>query len=256
MSHTYENIIDLYNDKDFNTNYKLYKLKNKTKTQNLIEFLNCITIDKFELPKTTHSISNKNIDSQINSYLNKLSHNNIDHIASSIKSLLKQSHNYDNITNNILDKCLLHKNYTKYYLKLLTIIFIDVDYDYKSFIYTYLDNFVFPTFEISDDYDTICNNNKKNEKILGYSTLVSESESSNIITNRVYPLFDNFIKYYNDDSNSDNKYRYITNVYILLTNFFNNKDIDDIYLSRLNDILKNEKNLKCKFKILDIIERK
>lgn len=251
-------IHDIFNSKEFISNYQSYCSKNYSKFTEFDNFLVNISIDRFDIKtKSTivKNVKNENKDHNFNSYLNKLSEHNIDSICKNIlSSISNDTEKYFILLNNILNYCIIQYNYCDIYTQLIIKIFENNDINYKLEIKNFIDNYKLPTFyENNDEYFT--ENNTLLKKLFGYSCLVACCEKYEITT-KVKSIFDLMISNYHENLNNDIKYKYIQSIYIIMKELYSNNSLPKEYNDILNNLLTKEKYPKCKFKIMDTIERK
>ena len=253
-------ILTFFNDDAFKLEYNVYLENNESKIEKFNIFLKSICIDKFEVNKSSiKPVKVDNISKDINGYLNKLSINNIDIISSNIKNKINDNHIlYDKLLQDVLNKCVLQKNYCDNYLELIIHLCANTPLDLSKIISEFIDNYVLPTFEKSSEYDMLCENNKKLNILLGYSNLIASSTSKDIINNKdtITIFFNRLISTFENSTDNDEKYRCLQAIYIMMLEIFKKNDISDPYKTTLENILKNETTMKNKFKLMDIIERK
>lgn len=255
----FNNINEQFTSDTFINEYNEYKKNNSQKIKDFNSFLESISYDKFSnINKSTPKI-NKSLDyhKNITLNLNKLSNSNINNIKNNIVNIINNNDNIlDKTLDIILNKSILQLNYCNNYITLIVDIYTDLNYDYKTHIHTFLDNFKIPTFSTTDDYNALCDNNKKLDILLGYIHLVSYCEHNNIISDKFESVFDKLLDIYISTDNNDEKYRCIQCIYTLFKEFYKDNELPINYKSKLENLLKNETNYKNKFKIMDIIERK
>jgi hypothetical protein len=249
----------LFKTIEFKDNYNTY-IHNNPKTDLFVNFLKTISIDKFENIKSVRSTNKPKLkkSTNINSFLNKISYNNIDTVTEKIHIFITDNHEtniFSNVINNILDYCILQYNYSTLYIDLLIKIFDNskYDYDYHNDITKFINTYKLPTFDTnsSDLYE----GNIKLNKLLGYSALIAALESKNIVL-EVENTYNIMISKYIDNANIDIKYRYIQSIHIMMKVLYDDNTLPDKYLNPLNKCLLTETYPKSKYKMLDIIERK
>tara|TARA_B110000977_G_scaffold201001_1_gene293610 strand:+ start:153 stop:950 length:798 start_codon:yes stop_codon:yes gene_type:complete len=258
----------LFNNPVFIKDYNSYIINN-AKIDKCNSFLETVSIDKFKLnnsiknkPKITNTpknVSKNVITKDINILLNKLTIENIDETSVNMKKKLQNDLGiYSLLLTTILEKCIRQKGYCTLYIELINILYSDIDINHNDKISEFIDTFKFPKFEKNDDdnYDVMCDNNKKLDILLGYSQVVGVCESKNIVKGKIGVMFSKLIETYENNDNNDEKYRCMQCIYVILKELYKEGDISPEYKSRLNEILQVETNFKNKFKIMDIIERR
>ena len=67
---------------------------------------------------------------------------------------------------------------------------------------------------------------------------------------------DDFIKTLKDCDDDDNKYKCVQCLYTIFKSFYGEYILPEKYNIKLKDLISNEKTMKIKFKMMDILERK
>lgn len=249
-------IYTYFKSQDFCDNYNSY-IHNNSKIISFHDFLNSINIHKLDTLKLSREnihkpkIPNKNI----NSFLNKLSHDNFDKIANKIKlHISTQNISHSIAIDNILNYCLLQYSYCDLYIKLLNTLFenLQIDFNYHEYISNFITAYKFPEFN-ADIYE----NSKMLNNFLGFSCLIGNLEKYNITSNTdTEIIFNNIIQYYMNNNDNDIKYKYIQSVHMILKTLYGKNPLPDKYLTLFTGIINSENYPKIKYKIMDIIDRK
>ena len=108
----------------------------------------------------------------------------------------------------------------------------------------------------SSDYLIFCEKNKKLDKLIGYSLLITELEKNNIIRNRIHNNLENFIKNLSECENDEEKYKCVQCLYNIFKSYYGEYLLPEGYNQKLNLLIQSEKSMKIKFKMMDIVERK
>jgi hypothetical protein len=264
-----QDLNDIFDSGDFKTNYDEY-IKKKECSQ-FSDFIDGIELNKkyFRLEmnkKKGYRNKHKNISDdtiaikEITSLLNKVSDKNILSVRQKIKDKIAgKDYLRDMILESILQKCILHT------------IYIDIFIDLIHYLYPHTQNISNKIDKCSDkiyrdilnleikgesDYLIMCEKNKKLDKLIGHSLLIAELEKKKIVTGKIHPVIDEFIKTLKDCDDDDNKYKCIQCLYNIFKSFYGEYILPEGYNKKLQDLISSEKTNKIKFKMMDIIERR
>jgi len=212
--------------------------------------------------KKNNSENNKdNITRKIISLLNKITDKNYDNVETKIISLLNKNSSLNiNIIDNILRICIKQIQFIKLYLKLLCNIYTD---DSKlAIINTVLKDIEenIEKYNLKDntksEYLQLCERNKYIDEIVGWYILTTELEKQKLTNGRVDKNIHDIIEILKISDDYEVKYKYVQCLYSIFIVLFNKDCINNEYQKLLSDLIKNEKNSKIKFKLMDIIERR
>ena len=258
-------LTNIYNDLQFKKEYDEY-FKSKS-ILSLIEFINKIELNKkyYRLTSNTNNIKfkkyvsddTKNIK-EINSLLNKLTDKNFTKITQEIKTRIeKKDHLETYIINIILEKSITQTNYIHLYVQLILLIYPNIDITtitkiiddiYISINSKNIDN-------TQSEYLQFCDKNKKIDKIIGHSLLVTECEKNNLVKDKIHILIKDLLNELITNKDQDIRFRCIKCIYTIFKSLYNSI-LPEEYIQELDKLKSNEKNTKIKFKIMDILERK
>ena len=187
---------------------------------------------------------------EINSLLNKLTHDNKNNNIKQIINILQKPF-LKYIIENIIQKSLLHHIYIELYVDLVNN--ITTKFDINLLLNNILDktyNSLVNEENYDNTYDNLIKKNDNLDKLSGLCILISNLEKKNNINNNSYNIISNLIKNidYNDN---DNLYKIIICIYNIITI---NKSLRDNFYDELNDIKSNNIPPKIKFKIMDIYD--
>ena len=267
-----EMINELFQNDKFLLEYDIY-IKNNYNLNELQKFIDSIELNKkyFRLemnkkPNYKKKFKNQNIGEdtlsikEINSLLNKLTDKNILTIREKIKSkLIGKEYLTELIIENILEKCIVHTPYIELYLELIHYLYSndkkinDIIYQLTEKIYQSISN-----KEISgeSDYLIMCEKNKKLDKLIGHSILMTELEKKKIVTNKIHSTLDNFINILSDCEEDEEKYKCVQCLYNIFKSYYGEYLLPEGYNQKLKQLIESEKSMKIKFKMMDILERK
>ena len=270
-SYSKEEIDNIFKSDNFINNYNEYISNNNS---DLISFLNDIQLNKkyfrLEVNKNNYKknkFKHKNIGNdtmalkEVNGFLNKLTDKNYLKIRLKIKEKLTDK-NYltELIIENVLDKCTVHTSYIQLYIDLMKYLYNDNDnlnfiiLKTSDRLYETINNMNFS--EDLSDYLIMCAKNKKLDKLIGFSLLITELEKNNIIKNRIHNNLDNFIKTLSECDIDEEKYKCVQCLYTIFKSYYDTKSLSDNYNEKLQLLINDEKSNKIKFKLMDIIERR
>ena len=266
-----DEIDTIFESDNFITNYNEYLSNNNS---DLINFLNNISLNKkyfrLEVNKNNYKknkYKHKNIGNdtmaikEVNGFLNKLTDKTYLKIRLKIKEkLINKEYLTELIIENILEKCIVYTSYIQLYI------------DLTKYLYSNNDNLNFIILKTADklyeninnmninkessDYLIMCDKNKKLDKLIGFSLLITELEKNNIVKNRIHNNLENFIKTLSECDIDEEKYKCVQCLYNIFKSYYDDKLLPTNYNEKLQTLIKDEKSNKIKFKLMDIIERR
>ena len=254
---------DIMKSETFKKEYDIYIQENNDLLKILL-FLDTIKLNKdyykLNIVHNIDELKTKNI----NGFLNKLTHINIDDIYSSIIEQIDKDNILLNITISIIiEKCILQKTYSQYYIDILKK--INVKYNIDAQIYTIMKSYDIMfnenvTEDIIDDiykkqYLLLCEKNKRLDNYIGYCETIYKFEKNKLILDKydkmIIDIIINIQKSIVDEK-TDDIYKYIIclhNIY-----YIEEKGCPENIKLELNNIKTNIKDKKILFKIMDIVE--
>ena len=257
---------DIIQSSDFLENYKKYSVKKTA----FCKFLNSIELNTKYFRLTTNNkigknvrFKNKNISNdtiimkEINSYLNKLTDKNFGKINEEIKKRIEnKDYLKEMITENILQKCIVHTAYNEYYIDILLSAYSDInetiekhtDKIYQALLDKNID-------ETQSEYLQFCDKNKHLDLIIGYSLLITELEKKKIIQNKIGPSLNQLMNVIGEN-NTDEKYKCVQCLYNIFKSYYGTTILPQGYIDKIKDLIEKETSMKIKFKLMDILDRK
>ena len=252
---------EIFSSTIFLKNYDEYK--KKTNIHDLTEFLDNIDTNKKyyrtdiqknrkykkETTEDTDSIKN------INSMINKITENNYEILKEQIMNSVTKDYLLPYIIETLVEKCILHHRYVYLYVGIIK------DINNKTFrcnkiilnqCKKYHDIFFNEkVIENKNQYEHLCNINKRTDNMIGYSLMVTYLEKEKIINGYVDIILDPFMK--SLLTNTDD-----TETYQLLLSFENISSIyftliPNKYVDILKELQEKSKSSKIRFKIMDIL---
>ncbi len=267
-----EELNKIYSSETFQDSYNKYCDKNKDILK-LKNFLDSIQLNEKYFRLTTNNkigkhkkFKNKNISNdtiiikEINSYLNKLTDRNIDQIKNKIYDCIQnKNHLKDMLIKTILDKCIIHPNYNIFYIEILFFIYKDIS-DFKEKIETFVDDIYSKITNQTIDrkqseYLQFCDKNKNLDLLIGHSLLVTELEKQKIFQNKINPSIVKLLLILKS-SEYEEKNKCVQCLYSIFKSFYGDSLLPQGFIDEINSIIQNEKSMKIKFKLMDIIDRK
>ena len=257
----------------FNENYREYSKQNK-ELNNFKQFLDNIQLNKKYFRLTTNNkiglnkrFKNKNVSQdtisikEINSYLNKLTDRNIPQIIQGIKTkIIGRDHLKNMIIQTILEKCIVHPGYNVYYIEILFEIYNDT-LNFNKIVETIVnEDYLKITNKDIDtnqsEYLQFCDKNKKLDLLIGHSLLITELEKKKIIQNRIKPSLNHLLIILSTTDDYEEKNKCVQCLYSIFKSFYGDSLLPQGFIDTINSIKGQEKTMKIKFKLMDILERK
>ena len=198
---------------------------------------------------------------EITSLLNKLTDKNIHSIRDKIKNkLVNKNYLTGLIIESILEKCIIHVLYIPIYIDLILFLYSG-NKNINSIIQNRTDK-IYETInkpiEKSDksEYIIMCDKNKRLDKLIGHSILITELEKKKIVTDKIHPILEHFIIILGECNEDEEKYKCVQCLYNIFKSYYGEYILPEGYIQKLNSLIKKEKSMKIKFKMMDILERK
>lgn len=264
-----ENTInDLFTSETFLNDYNEYKNENN-EIKEMFNFINSIELNKkyFRLEmnkkrgykkRNQYKETDTTTLKEITSLLNKLTDKNFLTIRNKIKTKLENKNYLKNmIIDSILDKCIIHITYISLYLDLINYLYGDNNNDSIEYSTNKLyEKIINIEFKEESNYLRMCERNKKLDKLIGHSLLVTELEKKKIVTNKIQPVLNNLIDNLSKYDEEEEKYKCVQCLYNIFKSYYGDYILPEGYNQKINDLISKEKTPKIKFKMMDIIERK
>ena len=268
--YTSEKLNEIFTESDFLTNYDEY-IQDNNEILQFNNFINSIELNRkyFRLEmnkKKGYRNKNKNMSEdtialkEINSLLNKISDRNILSIRQKIKDrILNKDYLRDMILESILQKCIGHTSYISLYLDLIHYLYHLNDILNNKI--NSLSEKIFRDIENlkntgETEYMIMCEKNKKLDKQIGYSLLITELEKKKIITGKIHPTLENFINTLSQCNEDEEKYKCVQCLYNVFKSYYGVYILPEGYNQKLNILIEKEESKKIKFRMMDIIDRK
>ena len=155
------------------------------------------------------------------------------------------------IIEEIIDKSIIHKQYSMLYVKLLN------EPSKKNQIKKHCDKYYKKIFNSSSDinnsdYIKLCNENKKTDNMAGFSLLITHLELNNLIQNYINIILEPFINTLLEINDEIQIFQLLV-CFETISELYYKKDIPENYTKLLNTLKSKTKSSKIKFKIMDIL---
>jgi hypothetical protein len=247
---------------EFKTEYDIY-IKDNKDILKIISFLDSVKLNKAYYKLNLFNNIDELKIKTINGYLNKITEINVDEIKQIIMNEIDIDPTLKNLTiHSLIEKCILQKNYSKYYIKIL--LDLDSKYDIKQSIDTIILSYGIMfneniTADIIDDiykeqYLILCEKNKRLDNYIGYTEVIYSLEKNDLLRDTYDKLIIELIekmKVSIREENKDDIYKYILCLYNI---YMEAKSCPLEIKNELNDIKDKIKDKKILFKIMDILE--
>lgn len=259
---------DLFHNETFLKDCEDYKSSN-TELIKTMDFINNIELNKkyFRLEmnkKRGYKKRNqfKETDTtcikEVTSLLNKLTDKNILSIRTKIKTKLEDKNYLKNLTiDSILEKCIIHTTYIPLYLDLINYLYGNGNNEIIKMLTDKLYQSILNIeYKEESDYLRMCERNKKLDKLIGHSLLITELEKKKIVTGEIHPTLENFIVILSECDEDEEKYKCVQCLYNILKSYYGEYILPEGYNQKIKSLIEKEKTMKIKFKMMDILERR
>ena len=195
----------------------------------------------------------------LNSILNKLTDSNVTKLSVKIKEKIKDKlHLRSMIIKTILEKSVVHINFITVYVELLLHLYSDIEESQMNQLLNEMYNSIHNK-NIDDsqsEYLQFCDKNKKIDLIIAHTYLVCECEKKGLIKEKITNMIDELIEEYSKSVDGEDRFRSIKCLYTIFESIYSGKNLPDSYIHKLNKCKDEEKQMKIKFRIMDILEQK
>ena len=266
-----DDLTTLFSSPEFNEDYDEY-LERK-ECNEFSNFIDNIELNKkyfrLEMNKKKGRRKNQNMSEdtiaikEINALLNKVSDQNIFSVRQKIKEkIVDKDYLRDMILDSILQKCILHTIYVDIYIDLIHYLYPHTPNIYDKIekcsdkIYRDIQNY---EIKGESDYLIMCERNKKLDKLIAHSLLITVLEKKKIVIGKIDQVIDGLLislRDCDDSNDSDTKYKCVQCLYTIFKSYYGQDQLPNEYNSKLQSLIGTEKANKIKFKMMDIIERR
>lgn len=268
--YTSEKLNEIFTDDQFLTDYTEY-MKGNTQVDEFKKFIDSIELNRkyFRLEmnkKKGFRNKNKNVSEdtialkEINSLLNKTTDKNVLQIREKIKMKIENK-NYltDMIIESVLEKCIIHTTYIPLYIELINYLYSNTDMinqKINKLSESIYESVINAEMKETRDYLIMCEKNKKLDKLIGHSLLITELEKKKIVVGKIHPTLENFMNTLSTCEEDEEKYKCVQCLYNILKSYYGARRLPLSYATKLQSLIDNEKSNKIKFRMMDILDRK
>lgn len=243
---------------------KLYE-RNNADIEQLSAFLNSLQLNTkyYRLTTNKNNMKYKKLISKdtvllkdLNSILNKLTDSNVMKLSDKIKEKIKDKYHLRSmIIKTILEKSVVYINFISVYVELLIQLYSDIEESHVNSLLTEMYKSIHNK-NIDDsqsEYLQFCDKNKKIDLIIAHTYLVCECEKRGLIKDKITGMMDELINEYSKSEDTDDRFRSIKCLHAIIGSIYKVDGIPDIYVQKLNKCKDEEKQMKIKFRIMDIL---
>lgn len=194
---------------------------------------------------------------KINSMVNKLTELNFESLKPKILQEINKDFLVPYIIENIFEKSILHHNYIELYVEILNDMNKTIESTQKELrklFYKYY-NILFSDKKLVDinqnEYQKLCDKNKKTDNIIGFSLLVTHLEKKKIMKGYINEVLEPFLNNLNLLDDDIKLYQMLLSFENISKIYF--KNIPYKYLNILQDLKESSDSSKIRFKIMDIL---
>ncbi len=266
-----DQLLTLFQDESFLLGYETYQSHNK-RLQEFRTFIDSIEINKkyFRLTMNKTGYRKKyhkqNVGEdtralkEIHSYLNKMTDQSYPKLIQEITTRVQgRDYLYRMIMELFIDKCVIYPQYISLYLKGLHAIY-GTKSDFNNMVMSCVDDsyqsILNTEIEEESEYLIFCAKNKRLDKLIGHSMLVTECEKRKIVTDRIHPSLAKLLDIIKDGTSDEESYKCVQCVYEIMKSLYNENLLPQGYIDRLQALIQEETTPKIKYKMMDIIERR
>ena len=198
---------------------------------------------------------------EVNSYLNKLTDRNVSKITREIQQrLCGREYLRELIMTSVIEKSLIHTTYIPIYLGLVRHLY-GSDKQWGSILERLIDVIYhdFTTVLVNPEESTylqFCAKNKKLDKLIGHSLLITECEKLKIVKDKIHPILSQMFVVMKDESDDSERYKCVQCLYNILKSLYGDSLLPEGYSVQIKDLIQSETSMKIKFKMMDMIDRK
>ena len=262
---------DILKDPSFNQEYEIYKRDTKD-LHTFCEFIDRIEFNKkyFRLSMGKQGYKKKNYVKtlssdtiaikEINSYLNKITDDTILKITAEIQTrLVGRDYLQRMILETLVEKCLLYPQYIPTYLRLLSGLYPDpqIHPRFMECIQKVFEKVL--TDEINteeSEYLQFCSKNKRLDKIIGHSLLITECEKKGLVEGQIHHTLQSLLEILSGTTDNDEKYKGVQCIYTIMKSLYGTHPLPEGYNLKLHSLIETETSNKIKFKLMDIVDRR
>ena len=112
--------------------------------------------------------------------------------------------------------------------------------------------------EIQEDseYLTFCAKNKRLDKLIGHSMLLTECEKANVVKDRIHPSISSLLDILKEGSSEEESYKCVQCLYEIMKSLYGSGSLPEMYQEQIQGLVDSEEKRKIKYKMMDILERR
>jgi hypothetical protein len=239
------------------------KYKEKVNINNLSNFLDSIETNKkyyrigIVKNKKYRKKDNENtskIKKSIN-LLNKLTEKNYESIKNEILLELRNDCIISYIIEEIIDKSIVHTQYSELYVRLLKEINQpSIRIKIKKYCDIYYEKiFNSEINQMNSEYIKLCNKNKKIDNIAGFSLFITHLEMNGLIHDYIDTILKPFMDTILEIKEQNELYQLLV-CFETISGIYYKHDIPENYKHRLQTLKQSDISSKIKFKVMDILQ--
>ena len=161
---------------------------------------------------------------------------------------------------SVIEKCLIYTIYIPIYLGLIEHLYGSDD-QWRTLFEKLIDQ-TYQTFtnvavnSEESDYLQFCAKNKKLDKLIGHSLLITECEKLKIVVNKIHPNLAQMFLVMREESDDSERYKCVQCIYNIFRSLYGSSLLPEGYRVQVDKLIQGETSMKIKFKMMDMIDRK
>ena len=247
-----DSLSEIFETQEFLEGYEVHKRNDKT----VSEFKDFI--DKIEINKKYFRL-----DMNKTGYRKKYHKQNVSEDTRAIKEikhrLADRDYLYMMIVESFIEKCIIYPQYNQLYLTGLMDIYGSKP-DFKQMLVKCMDDaydkIIHQDIKEESEYLMFCAKNKRLDKLIGHSMLLTECEKTKIVKGRIHPSIESLMGILRDGSSDEESYKCVQCLYEILKSLYGDSLLPQGYIDQIQGLIKGEKKPKIKYKMMDILERR
>jgi len=198
---------------------------------------------------------------EIQSYLNKLTEKNAVKLIQEIRDRVEgREYIYKMIVESLVEKCVIYPQYNQLYLMALHEIYGHRQ-DMKHILLECIEESYKGIIEMEitqeSEYLTFCAKNKRLDKLIGHSMLLTECEKRELVYDKIHPSIASLLGIIEGGESDEESYKCVQCLYEIMKSLYGEgKEIPASYLSTIQSLIDGGPKPKIKYKLMDIVERR
>ena len=197
---------------------------------------------------------------EIQSYLNKMTDQTANKLIGEIKTRVTgRDYLYKMIMESFIEKCIIYPQYISLYLRGLQEIYGPRP-DFKESLMQCIDEshatIVNAVISEVSDYLTFCAKNKRLDKLIGHSMLITECEKAKLVKDRIHPSISSLLEILKEQTSDEESYKCVQCLYEILKSLYGTSLLPQGYIDQIKSLIDGETKPKIKYKMMDILERR